>query len=345
MNMRLSPPRLLAGAGLNMLTGLTMLVSLTMVSLTVVGTRAEAEGRDALEAKGPIRIIVGYSPGNSGDTIARVLAEKMSMSLGVPVYVENKVGAGSRIAVDALKHSQPDGKTMMVSTFSVMGIFPMISAKPTYQLSDFEPVAHIANSNVVIAAPIDAPYRTLAEYADWLKANPSRAQFGNEAAGSPAHLMGLEFGRMIGVNNMLIPYKSTTQMISDLIANQIPAATLALPSIYELHRARQVRILAIASEQRSPSAPDLPTLKEAGYGLSVNSMYGAWMPLNTPKPVVDRLSRSIVDAIAQGDVQEKFRLMGLEPTGKGRAEFVGISDQSLKDWAKILKDTGFKLEE
>jgi tripartite-type tricarboxylate transporter receptor subunit TctC len=344
MNIRLGASRLLAGAGLTSLIGLTM-ASLTMFSLTMTSTRAVAEGKDALEAKGPIRIIVGYSPGNSGDTIARVLAEKMSVSLGVPMYVENKVGAGSRIAVDALKHSPPDGKTMMVSTFSVMGIFPMISAKPTYQLSDFEPVAHVANSNVVIAAPIDAPYKTLAEYADWLKANPSRAQFGNEAAGSPAHLLGLEFGRMIGVDNVLIPYKSTTQMISDLIANQIPAATLALPSIYELHRARQVRILAIASEQRSPSAPDLPTLKEAGYGLSVNSMYGVWTPLNTPKPVVDRLSRSIVDAVAQGDVQEKFRLMGLEPTGKDRAEFVRISDQSLKDWAKILKDTGFKLDE
>jgi tripartite-type tricarboxylate transporter receptor subunit TctC len=320
--------------------GLTLLISLTLISLTIVSTKAVAEGGDAQETKGPIRIIVGYSPGNSGDTIARVLAEKMSLSLGVAVYVENKVGAGSRIAVEALKHSQPDGKTMMVSTFSVMGVFPMISAKPTYQLSDFEPVAHIANSNVVIAAPIDAPYKTLAEYADWLKANPSRAQFGNEAAGSPAHLLGLEFGRVIGVNNMLIPYKSTTQMISDLIANQIPAATLALPSIYELHRARQVRILAIASDERSPNAPDLPTLKEAGYGLSVNSMYGAWMPLNTPKPVVERLSRTIVDAIAQGDVQEKFRLMGLEPTGKDRAEFVRISDQSQKDWAKIIKEYG-----
>ncbi len=329
--MRLGAPRLLAG-------GLTVLIG-----LTVAGTMAVAEG--ALEVKGPIRILVGYSPGNSGDTIARVLAEKMSLSLAVPVYVENKVGAGSRIAVDALKHSPPDGKTMMVSTFSVMGIFPMISAKPSYQLTDFEPVAHIANSNVVIAAPIDAPYKTLAEYADWLKANPARAQFGNEAAGSPAHLMGLELGRMIGVNNTLIPYKSTTQMISDLIANQIPAATLALPSIYELHKARQVRILAIGSEQRSPQAPDLPTLKESGYGLSVNSMYGAWMPLNTPQPVVDRLSKSIVDAITQDDVQEKFRLMGLEPTGKDRAEFVRLSDQSLKDWAKILKDTGFKLEE
>jgi tripartite-type tricarboxylate transporter receptor subunit TctC len=299
----------------------------------------------AEDVKGPIRIIVGYSPGNSADTIARLLAEKMSASLGVSVYVENKVGAGSRIAVDALKHAPPDGKTIMVGTFSVMGIFPMIFTKTTYHLSDFEPVAHIANSNVVIAAPVDAPYKTLREYADWLKKNPSRAQFGNEAAGSPAHLLGLEFGRVIGVNNMLIPYKSTTQMVSDLIGNQIPAATCALPSVYKLHQAGQLRILAVASEERTPNAPDLPTLKESGFDLGVNSMYGAWMPANTPLPIVERMSKAIVDAIAQADVQQKFRLMGLDPTGKDRAEFVRISNQSEKDWAKIVKDTGFKIDE
>jgi tripartite-type tricarboxylate transporter receptor subunit TctC len=327
--------------------GVALLAGLTMIGPSVAADQAQEsqELKGGQEIKGPIRIIVGYGPGNSGDIIARLLAERMSASLGVPVYVENKVGAGSRIAAEMLKHSLPDGRTMMVSTFSVMGIFPMIFTRTTYQLSDFEPVAHIANSNVVIAAPIDAPYQTLAGYADWLKNNPSRAQFGNEAAGSPAHLLGLEFGRVIGVNNILVPYTSTTQMISDLIGNQVPAATLALPSVYALHQAGRVRILAIASEQRSPSAPDLPTLKESGYDLSVNSMYGAWMPLNTPKLVVERLSKSIVDAIARPDVQHKVRLMGLEPTGKDRAEFVRLSDRSQKDWAKILKDTGFKIDE
>lgn len=299
----------------------------------------------APDVKGPIRIIVGYSPGNSGDMIARILAEKMSTALGTSVYVENRVGAGSRIAVDALKRAEPDGKTLMVGTFSVMGIFPMIFTKTTYHLSDFEPVAHVANSNVCITAPIDAPYKTVAQYAAWLKQNPARAQFGNEAAGSPAHLLGLEFGRIIGVNNTLIPYKSTTQMISDLIGNQIPAATLALPSVYKLHQSGQVRILAVASEQRTPSAPDLPTLKESGYDLSVNSMYGAWMPAGTPRPIVDRISKAIVDAVALPDVQEKFRQLGLEPTGKDRAEFVRISDQSEKDWARIVKDTGFRIDE
>jgi tripartite-type tricarboxylate transporter receptor subunit TctC len=311
----------------------------------VAGLALPSTSMAAEELKGPIKIIVGYSPGNSADTIARLLAEKMSISLGVSVYVENKVGAGSRIAVDALKHSPPDGKTLMISTFSVMGIFPMIFTKTTYHLSDFEPVAHVANSNIVVAAPVDAPYKTLAEYADWLKKNPSRAQFGNEAAGSPAHLLGLEFGRVIGVNNMLIPYKSTTQMISDLIGNQIPAATLALPSVYKLHQAGQIRILAVASAQRAPSAPDLPTVRESGFDLSLNSEYGAWMPPGTPQAIVDKMSKAIVDAVAQPDVQEKFRQLGLEPTGKGRAEFVQISNQAEKNWAKIVKDTGFKIDE
>lgn len=327
--------RTVAGAGLVVLAGLSM---------SGAGVAADQGGGDP-GIRGPIRIVVGYSPGNSGDLIARVLAEKMSASLGVAFYVENKVGAGSRLAAEMVKHAAPDGRTMMVSTFSVMGVFPMIFTRTTYRLSDFEPVARIANSNVVIAAPVDAPFKTLPAYADWLRKNPSLAQFGNEATGSPAHLLGLEFGRVIGVDTMLVPYASTTQMISDLIGNHIPAATLALPSIYRLHASGQVRILAIASEERSPSAPDLPTLKENGYDLSVNSMYGAWMPLNTPRPVVERLSRSIVEAVAANDVQEKFRLMGVEPAGEDRDQFARISDKSQKAWAKVLAETGFKIDE
>lgn len=304
-----------------------------------------AAGDEAPAVRGPIRIVVGYGPGNSGDIVARVVAEKMSASLGLPVVVENKVGAGSRIAAEMVRHARPDGRTLMVGTFSVMGVFPMIFSRTAYRLSDFEPVARIANSNVVIAAPVDAPYRTLSEWAGWLRRNPSRAQFGNEAAGSPAHLLGLELGRLVGVATTHVPYTGTTQMISDLIGNQIPAATLALPSVYPLHQSGQVRILAIAAAERSLSAPDLPTVRESGFDLSVNSMYGAWMPLGTPPVVLERLSRAIVDAVAEDDVQEKFRAMGLEPAAADRTAFARISEQSQEDWAKILTDTGFRIDE
>jgi tripartite-type tricarboxylate transporter receptor subunit TctC len=291
-----------------------------------------------------MKIIVGYSPGNSVDMIARLLADKMSASLHRPIIVENKVGAGSRIAVQALKNAPPDGNTLMLSTFSVMGVFPMIFSKSNYQLSDFQPVAHVADSNIVLAAPATAPYRTLAEYASWVKAHPEKAQFGNEAPGSPAHLLGIEFGRTIGVNETLVPYQSTGQLISDLIGNQIPLAALALPSVLEMHRAGKLRILAIASEKRTPNAPDLPTVKESGYNLALNSWYGAWMPGKTPIATVDRVSKALVDAIHQPDVQAKLRQIGLDPTGEGRAEFVRISEQSEKLWAQVVKNSGFRLE-
>jgi tripartite-type tricarboxylate transporter receptor subunit TctC len=301
--------------------------------------------RAAEPLKGPIRIIVGYAPGNSADSIARLLAQKMTVSLGVPVYVDNRVGAGARIAVDLLKNSPPDGKTIMVGTFSVMGIFPMIFTKTTYHLSDFQPVADIANSNVVIAAPIDAPYTTLQEYAAWLKKNPTHAQIGNEAAGSPAHLLGVELGRLIGVDTTFVPYKNATQLISDLIGKQIPAATFSLPTVYKLHQGKQLRILAIGSDKRTPNAPELPTFKEAGFNLSVNSFYGAWMPAKTPLPMVDQMSRAIVDAVAQPDVQQRFRLLGLDPTGQGRAEFTKISAEQEGVWQKIVKNTGFRIDD
>jgi len=296
-------------------------------------------------AEPPVRIIVGYSPGNSGDSLARLLAQKMSESLNRAVIVENKVGAGSRIAAQDLKNAAPDGNTMMIGTFSVMAVFPMIFKKSTYTLADFQPVAHIANSNIVLAAPINAPYKTLAEYAAWVKANPTHAQFGNEAAGSPAHLLGIEFGRKIGVDMTFVPYQGTGQLISDLMGNQIPLAALALPSVLPLHQSGRLRILAVASEQRTPNAPDLPTVEESGYDLALNSMYGAWMPLKTPKAKVDRMSKALVDAIAMPDVQAKMRLLGLDPTGTGREEFMRISDQSQKVWAKIVKDSGFSIDQ
>jgi tripartite-type tricarboxylate transporter receptor subunit TctC len=316
----------------------------TLIAGIVVGS-AFADVHAAEPLKGPIRMIVGYAPGNSADSIARLLAQKMTISLGVPVYVDNRVGAGARIAVDLLKNAPPDGKTIMVGTFSVMAIFPMIFTKTTYHLSDFQPVADIANSNVVIAAPIDAPYKTLPEYAAWLTKNPTRAQIGNEAAGSPAHLLGVELGRLIGVDTTFVPYKNATQLISDLIGKQIPAATFSLPTVYKLHQGKQLRILAIGSDQRTPNAPELPTFKEAGFNLSVNSFYGAWMPSKTPLPIVDQMSRAIVDAVAQPDVQQRFRLLGLDPTGKGRAEFTKISEEQEKSWRQIVKNTGFRIDD
>jgi tripartite-type tricarboxylate transporter receptor subunit TctC len=293
----------------------------------------------------PLRILVGYAPGNSVDSIARMLAEKMTTSLGVPVLVENKVGAGSRIAVQALKAAPADGSTLMLSTFSVMGIFPMIFTKTTYQLADFEPVAHIANSNIVLAAPVSAPYKTIGEYAAWLKANSARAQFGNEAAGSPAHLLGIEFGRLIGVDMTFVPYQTTGQLVSDLIGNTIPCAGMAIPSVLKLHQAGQLRIMAVASEQRTPNAPDIPTFKESGFNLSLNSMYGAWMPSKTPLAAVERVSKALVEAVAAPDIQQKLRQIGLDPTGTDRAEFARISDDSVKTWSRIVKETGFRIEQ
>jgi tripartite-type tricarboxylate transporter receptor subunit TctC len=118
-----------------------------------------------------------------------------------------------------------------------------------------------------------------------------------------------------------------------------------LPSVLKLHQAGRLRILAVASEHRTPNAPDLPTVKESGYNLSLNSMYGAWMPGKTPSAAVDRMSKALVNAIALPDVQEQLKQIGLDPTGTGRAEFARLSSESQKVWAKVVKDAGFKIDQ
>ena len=211
---------------------------------------------------GPVKIIIGFAPGNAADVLARLLADRLADALKVGVIVENKAGAGARIAAEALKGAPADGNTMMISTSSVMLLYPLLFKNMTYNMdTDFQPVAHIGINQIAFSVAANMPYTNLREFAHYVKANPSKAQFGNEGAGSPGHLLGLVFGQISGTPMTFVPYKSTTQLLTDLAGGHVPASSTALPSVYELHKNKQLRIVAIAGPVRSTIAPDIPTFK------------------------------------------------------------------------------------
>jgi len=295
--------------------------------------------------KRPLKIVVGFSPGNGADIIARLLADKMTTALGVPVIVENKPGAGSRIAVDLLKSAPADGKTIMIATFSAMGMYPMISSKSSYQLTDFAPIAYVADNHIAMTGSIDAPFTNLKEFSAWLKLNPDKSQFGTESIGAPGHILGIEFARRVGVPMTSVAYKTTAQMITDQIGGHITAATWALPSVQKLHQSKQLRVLGIAAAERSPNAPDIPTFREMGYDIVMTGIYGFYAPAKTPLPILDQLSKAIVDATGDPVVQQTMRQIGLEPTGKPRADFLRVIAEHEKSWAQIIKNTGFRLND
>jgi tripartite-type tricarboxylate transporter receptor subunit TctC len=294
---------------------------------------------------GPVKIIVGFSAGNAADSLARTLAERLSPELNTTVIVDNRPGAGSRIAIQALKSAPADGNTMLIVTSSSMFLNPLIFKNLPYDYDrDFIGVANIGNNQIAMTVAANAPYKSLKEFAVWLKTHPEKAQFGNEGVGSPGHLLGLQLGVAAGVPMTFVSYKAASQLLTDQIGGQITAATWALPSVYELHKAGQLRIVGIAAPQRSSVAPDLPTFKEQGFDVEIISSYGAYYPAATPQSVVDQMSRALVTVIKEPAVQARLRQLGVDPTGYGSNEFHQVIANDRKRWRQMVQDTNFRVD-
>jgi tripartite-type tricarboxylate transporter receptor subunit TctC len=295
--------------------------------------------------KGPVRILVGFAPGGSSDLAARIIADKLKDTLGVPVVVDNKAGAGGRIAAEALKNAAPDGNTLLLTPVVVPVLAPLLFKNLPYDANrDFAPVMHVANYQLALSAGSNPPARSLAELTDWLKANPTKASFGSPAPGSLPHFFGLMVGKSIGIDIQHVAYKGGAPLHTDLIGGQIPIAIDALSDCIEQHRGGRLRILATSGSNRSPLLPDVPTFKELGYPIEGNGWTAVYAPANTPKPMIDRLNRALKEVLAQGEAKAKLTNLGFEITATSPDELAAIMRADTAKWGPIIQGSGFKAE-
>ena len=304
----------------------------------------EASAQGAL--KGPIRIIVGFAAGGSSDIAARMLADKLKDSLGVTVIVENKVGAGGRIAAEALKNAPPDGATLLLTPVVVPVLAPLVYKQLPYDPArDFAPVAQVATYQFALALTPDHPAKTVPEFVAWLKANPAQANFGSPAPGSLPHFFGMMIGQATGVAVTHIAYKGGAPLAADLMGGQIPAGIDALSDMIELHRGGKIRIIATSGAQRSPLLPSVATFKEQGFAAIEGSGWiGVYAPAKTPRPVIDQLSAAITVALKAPDVRERFLALGYEPTGTTPEQLAAIMSADTARWGPVIKASGFTAE-
>ena len=320
----------------------TLLLPLLAVFVGVVVPRA-ALAQDA--PKGPVKLMVGFAPGGSSDLAARIIAEKLKDALGVPVLVDNKAGAGGRIAAEALKNSPPDGTTLLLTPIVVPVLAPLLFTKLPYDpQKDFVPVAHVANYQLALSAGSNPPAKSLQELTAWLKANPAKASFGSPAPGSLPHFFGLMVGKSIGVELQHVAYKGGAPLHTDLIGGQIPVAIDALSDCIEQHRGGRLRILATSGAMRSPLLPDVPTFKELGYPIEGDGWTAIYAPGGTPKPVIDRLNRALVDVLQLPEVRQKLGNLGFEVTGTSPEQLAAIMRADTAKWGSIIQASGFKAE-
>ena len=293
-----------------------------------------------------IRILVGFPPGGSIDIVARLLAEKMKGELKANVIVENRAGAGGRIAAELLKSAPADGSVLMITPVVVPVLAPLVFSRLTYNpATDFVPVGHVCDFNFALTVPTALPVQNVKELVAWLKANPQKANFGVPATGSLPHFFGEMLSRDAKADMVHVPFAGGAALLGALSGNQVSAGIDVVLETLEAHRAGKVRVIGTSGAKRSAVLPDVPTLKEQGYpNMVAEGWFAMYAPARTPQAQVDAANRALNKALAQPDVLDRFAKLALEPGGGSPADLTALERTSSARWAPVVKATGFRAD-
>ena len=292
-----------------------------------------------------VRILVGFPPGGSADVIARLMAEKMRPLLNANVIVDNRPGAGGRVALGEVKRAAPDGFTLVLSPSGALVIQPWLYANLGYDpVKDFTPISRVSTFDFAVTAGPGAPPGDLKTVMAWMKANPAKSNYATSGAGTVPHFAGQLLGLAMGVPMTHVAYKGGAPAAQDLIGGQVPLMVDTAVETIEFHRAGKVRILAVTGEQRSKALPEVPTLKELGINMTADAFFGLYGPAGMPADVVARIDRAVAEALRSPEVQEKIYSFGLVPSHAGPAELMATQLAHLKRWEAPIKASGFKAE-
>lgn len=320
-----------------------LLQSAAASALLALGPRAQAQA-----ALDNVRIITGFPPGGTSDTICRRVAAKLAPGYGRSVVVENRTGAGGQIAIQAVRTMAPDGATILQTPMSMLGIYPHI-----YRRLPYDPVADLTpvtlgctfDFGFAVGPAVPASVRTLPEFLAWCKANPAQANFGSPAAGSVPHFIGVLLGRSAGIELKHVPYRGTQPAILEMIGGQIQAVSGPIGEFTQHVAAGRCRLLAATGATRSRFAPDTPTLMEQGLrDMSFSEWFGFYLPARASAEVVQRANTALRAALADKETVDGLALMGLEAKSSTPAELAALLKADTEKWGPIVKSIGFTAE-
>jgi tripartite-type tricarboxylate transporter receptor subunit TctC len=296
----------------------------------------------------PITMVAPYAAGGANGTIGRVMAERMKSSLGQPVIVEDGTGAGGTIAVGRVARAAPDGYTLSLGTNGSHVVAGATYALQYDLLKDFEPVALLSAGPFVFVANKTMPANDLKGLIAWLKANPDGASVGTGGNGSIAHVTGVLFRNETGTRFQFMPYSGVAPAIQDLVAGQIDMAITDPVASMPQVRAGTIKAFGVTTKTRLLSAPDIPTLDEAGLpGFDISQWHGLWLPKGTPKDIITKLNGAVVDALADPKVRARLADLGQEifPRDRQTPEALGAFQRAeIEKWWPIIKEAGIKAE-
>ena len=313
-----------------------------LVAILLAATGAAAQDYPSR----PITLIVPYAAGGGNDVMARIVAERMSRSLGQQVVIENKGGAGGSIATRQVAKAAPDGYTLGLGGTGTHAINPTLYPNVGYDpRKDFAPVGLIASSALVVLVNTSVPAKTIPELIALAKRDPGKLNYASAGVGSGIHLGAELFAAMAGVQLTHIPYKGSSPALTDLIGGHVAIYFSSLPPAIALIREGKVRALAVTGPARSALLPDLPTVAEAALpGYESVLHYGIVAPAGTPRPIVEKLNAAMQAALAEPAVRERIIADGAEPLPGTPEDYAADIDREETKWSKVVKVSGAKVE-
>jgi tripartite-type tricarboxylate transporter receptor subunit TctC len=297
-----------------------------------------------------VKIINGFPAGGTADATARRIAERMGGTAFTknPAIVENKPGAGGRIACEVVKAAKPDGTTLLLTPYSMMSIYPHIYAKLSYDpFKDFVPVsiAAVMTHALSVGPMVPASVKTARDYLAWAKANPDKASYGSPAAGSTPHFVGALLGLDNNVELKHVPYRGSAPAVADMIGGNLASCCTPTGDALANHKAGKIRILATSGAQRTPFTPEVPSFAEQGFAdLTTEEWFGIYAPAGTPASVVASANAAIKQALKEKTVIDSLALMGLVAHGSTPAEMDRSQKEENVRWGPLVKKIGFTAE-
>ncbi len=313
--------------------------ALALAALLALPAAALAQPLDG----GPLRIVVGYAPGGATDRVARIVADRLAPRLGVPVIVENKPGAGGRLAAQQAKDTPAGQNLLMIANPAVMVVAPLVFKDNGYDAErDFQPISHVNDYEFGLAVSTAVPVKELSHLLAWMRANPDKANVGVPATGSLPHFFALMLGSKAGVRTEVIGYKGSAPAITDLIGGQLPMAVDTFDVLVPQHEGGKLRVLAMSGSQRSAFAPNVPTFKEAGLDLAALGWNTFFAPASMPADKAARLAREIHAVMQEPDTQRRFTDAKMQPVASTQAQTAAMLKAYRAQWAPVVKQSGYQ---
>jgi tripartite-type tricarboxylate transporter receptor subunit TctC len=316
---------------------------LALFAMSLVALSCPADAQDYPTK--PIKFIVPYPPGGGTDVVARIVNEPLATALGQPIVIDNRGGAAGNLGTDIVAKAPADGYTILF-TLSSHTINPKLYEKLPFDVErDFVPVSLVALIPQILVANPSVPITSVKELIAYAKANPGKLNYASVGIGSPAHIAGELLKLKTGIDMVHVPYKGGGPAVVDTIGGQVQLAFVSMPAALQHVKSGRLRAIAVASAKRSASAPEIPTIAEAGVpDYAVESWYGALAPAKTPPAIVAKLNAAFAKVLESPQVKERLFAQGAEAASSSPAQFDRMMKDELAKWEQVIKSAGIKPE-